>query len=104
MQQFQRAQSPHEPVEHASVHAQLTGHTDGAPGTVRQGIEHAQRDPRIENLASPSPENQVNDLCTGVIHNALHAQEMMPLLVHSTYEFPFFPELSSRVAGKSVRK
>src|SRR2546430_12810574 len=95
MQQFQRAQRPHEPVEHARVHVQHAGHTDGAPGTVRQGIENAQLNPRIENLAAPSPENQVHDLCTGVIHNALHAQEMMPLLVHATYEFPFFPEVPS---------
>jgi hypothetical protein len=69
VQEPQRAQGTHEPVEQARVHLQRAGHTNRTLGAARQGIEHAQLNPRIENLAAPSPENQVNDLCTGILHD-----------------------------------
>src|SRR5262245_58275185 len=91
VQKPQRAQGAHEPVEQASIHVQLSGYTDGTLGASRQGIEHAQLDPWVENLAAPSPENQVDDLCTVVLHNGPLAQEIMPLWIHATYGSLFFP-------------
>ena len=58
-------------LEQARVYVQCTGHTDGAPGTTRQRIEHAQLDPCVQHLAPPSPENQIDDLCTGVLHHVI---------------------------------
>lgn len=64
-------EDPTEPINRSASHVQLAGQTGCAPGATSQGIEHAQLDPRIQHLAPPSAENQVDDLCAGVIHGAL---------------------------------
>src|SRR5262245_16390118 len=84
----QRAQGPQEPIEQPRIYLQLRGHVARAGRPAPQGLEEAQLDSGIQDLAAPAPKNQVKDLGLGVLHTLLLVAAARPETPQQAMGFP----------------
>ena len=66
---------PHQPVQRRGVDVQLARLTRRGSGAAGKCVHHAERYARIENLAAPSAENQLDRLSRSFVHFTLRCRQ-----------------------------